>query len=62
MVVTEGLREKMVRSLGLHKRNLFITEICRTCKSKQVVDVKMKGHLAGRVITNRLFFFFFLNQ
>lgn len=59
VVVIEGLREKMVRSLGLNKRNLFITEICRTCKSKQVVAVKMKGHLAGRVMTNRLFFFFF---
>lgn len=46
----------MVRSLGLDDRNLFITEIHMSCKSKEVVDVKMKGHLIGIVMTNRLFF------
>ena len=45
----------MVRSLGLDDRNLFITEIRVSCKSKEVVDVK-KEHLIGTVKTNRCFF------
>lgn len=54
--MTEVLRVKTVRSLGLDDKNLFVTEIHESCKSKEVVDVKMKGHLIGPVLTKKPFF------
>lgn len=47
-------RQKVVRSLRIDDRNLFITEICMSCKSKEVLKMKTRRVLIRIVMISRL--------
>lgn len=47
-------REKTVRGLGLDDRNLFLTEICMSCKCKEALDLKIAQDIIRILMMNML--------
>lgn len=47
-------REKTVRGLRLNDRNLFVTEVCMSCKSKEALDLKIAQDIIRILMMNML--------